>query len=146
MIAENERSPVTQLRNDNIGAVLGEEDHPIFIACLRKDKDYKLNRSQLEKIAAYFGDDITICFALDDLLPYFSERYGVGGTPTFLMIRQGELLDTMLGKESMQSLIEFCKVHVPGRDQTGMANQAKNAGDVSGQGPSLKRKNIIQGG
>ena len=115
MIAENKRSPVTQLRNDNIGAVLGEDDHPIFIACLRKDKDYKLNRNQLEKMAAYFGDDITICFALDDILPYFSKRYGVGGTPTFLMIRQGELLDTMLGKESMQSLIEFCKTHVPGK-------------------------------
>jgi len=102
----------TQLRDDNIGLFMEEEDRPVFIACLRRDKDFQENLNQLKRITAYFGKQLGVYFALEYLLPYFTKRYGIAGTPSFLLIRKGDLIDTMLGKNPTQSVINFCKAHI----------------------------------
>ncbi len=112
MRGKAEKGLVTQLRNDNIGVLIGEEDQPVLIACLCRDKDFQGTIQQLEGIAALFPHQLSVCFALEDLLPYFTRRYGVVGTPTFLILRRGNLIETMLGKNPTQSVIDFCKEHV----------------------------------
>ncbi|MBN2299411.1 MAG: thioredoxin family protein [Deltaproteobacteria bacterium] len=112
MIGKTEKGLVTQLGSDNIGVLMGEEDQPVLIACLCRDKDFQGNIRQLEGIAASFSHQLSVCFALEDLLPYFTKRYGIIGTPTFLIIRQGDLIETMLGKNPTQSVIDFCNEHI----------------------------------
>lgn len=117
MTGKTEKGLVTQLRNDNIGVLMGEEDQPVLIACLCRDKDFQGNIKQLEGIAASFSHQLSVCFVLEDLLPYFTKRYGVVGTPTFLIIRRGNLIEAMLGKNPTQSVINFCKEHIPANNK-----------------------------
>lgn len=105
----NGKDAIRKLATDNIGAAFKEENHPLLIACLKKDIDYHMHLKQLEEVAAFFRDSISVCFILDDLYTYFKERYGVGGTPTFLVIKNGELLGTLLGKNPAHNLIEFTR-------------------------------------
>ena len=105
----NGKDAIRKLATDTIGAAFKEENHPLLIACLKKDIDYHMHLKQLEEVATFFRDSISVCFILDDLYTYFKERYGVGGTPTFLVIKNGELLGTLLGKTPAHNLIEFTR-------------------------------------
>jgi len=125
MIGKTEKGLVTLLRIDNIGVLIGEEDQPVLIACLCRDKDFQGSMRQLEKIAAWFERQLRVCFVLEDLLPYFAKCYGVVGTPTFLMIRHGNLIDTMLGKNPTQSVIDFCESHIPAKSSKHLTNNSR---------------------
>ena len=89
------------------------EEKTIFVACIRDDIDYQETRAEIESVALFAGPDLKVCFALEDLLPYFEKRFFVSGTPSFLIIKHGELLDSILGKTSAQCLIDFIRPHVP---------------------------------
>ncbi|MRR14765.1 thioredoxin [archaeon] len=116
MIKEEDRSSrltsknteISQIRIDTIESVLGEEDRSLFIAVLRKDRDLLGIIRQLEDIAAAFEkQEVLVYYTLDDLLPYFMNRFGIGGTPTFLMISSGVIAGTMLGRNDTQAIIHF---------------------------------------
>lgn len=119
---------IRRLEVGNIGVAFKKENHPVLIACLKEDSDYHMYLKQLEKVAASISDSISVYFVLSDLFTYFSECYGVGGTPTFLVIRNEEVLGTLLGKNSVRSIIEFSREclsrcsesysSVPGRKET----------------------------
>lgn len=106
---------ITQLGFDNIGEVLQEQTQPLFIACLRKDKDFHEDLMHLQELAAFFGDTLKVCFLMDDLLAYFAGRYGVSGTPTFLIILNTELQGILLGRNPAAALIKFVLENLPGR-------------------------------
>lgn len=111
--AMRKKPEVFQIRTDTISRFLGEEDHPLFIAALRKDADYAKNIRQLSDVAEEFEKEgLIVCYTLEDLLPYFTIRFGIGGTPTFLMIVGGIVLGTMLGKNSSSSLVQFIREHL----------------------------------
>jgi len=98
---------VSRIGTDTIDKFLGE-DRPLLIAVLRKDPDLLEHLRQLMDVAMEFREEVLVaCYTLEDLLPYFADRFGVGGTPTYLMIKNGELLGTLLGKISRKSLIGF---------------------------------------
>lgn len=97
-----------QMMNDTIGDFLGNGHGMLLVACLRKDSDLADHLRQLGSMAQAFGTEgLAVCYALEELLPYFTGRYGVAGTPTFLMIRGGDLCGTLLGKNPDSSLIRF---------------------------------------
>jgi len=105
---EKKNPGISLIRTENIETYLGEEDRPLFLAILRKDHTINDTLNQLEEIAAiHEKDDILVCYSLDDLLPYFTNRFGIGGTPTFVMILSGIITGSMLGKNSTASLTQF---------------------------------------
>lgn len=119
---------VFQIRTESIAGFLGEEDHPLFIAVLRKDANFTENFRQLSEVAKEFEKDgLIVCYTLEDLLPYFTIRFGIGGTPTFLMIIGGIVLGTMLGKNSSSSLAQFIKEHLREYNTGGKPGKEKQA-------------------
>ncbi len=118
---------VTQLGLDNIGDVLQEQNQPLFIACLRKDKDFHEDLMHLQDLATFFGDTLRVCFHLDELLAYFAGRYGVSGTPTFLIIVNGELRGILLGRNQAQALIEFTLENLPDRREEAVPGKKPDA-------------------
>jgi hypothetical protein len=103
---------VTRIRIDTIDAILNERK-PVLVACLRVDIDYQDIREEIETVAFFAGPGLRVCLALEDLLPYFEKRFSVSGTPTYLIIREGVLLDSILGKIPAQCLVAFVRPYVP---------------------------------
>jgi hypothetical protein len=104
---------VRRIRIGTIESVLMEEK-PVLVACIRDDVDYHDALEGLETVAVFVGPELSMCFVLEDLLSYFETRYGISGTPTFLLIRHGDLMDSLLGKASVQDLMDFIRPHIPG--------------------------------
>jgi hypothetical protein len=118
MTRDQKRSPqlvrskpeISEILIDTIDTFLGEEKRPILIAVLRKDRELVGTLRQLADVAtAPEGQEVLGCYTLDELLPYFMNRFGVGGTPTFLMILSGVITGTMLGRNETQAILHFIR-------------------------------------
>lgn len=81
---------------------------PVLIACIRRDASYVLG--ELNAVAEYFQSEMDVYYALEDMFPFFSQAYGIAGTPTFLLIHQGRVLGTILGKEPVHELIKHASI------------------------------------
>lgn len=127
---------ITRIQADMITRYLDDDIGPLFIACIRKDQDFQENLNQLEGIALGFRKDgVMVGYILDDLLTYFTNRFGIGGTPTYLMIRSGVVLGTLLGRNSSPALVRFIKEtgrRCKPKTRTGRAREKqKAAGKIS---------------
>ncbi len=101
---------ITRLQPDTAAGYLDIDTGTLLLACLRKDRDLSENLSRLDEVASLLREDgITMGYALDDMLPYFTDRFGIAGTPTYLMIRGGVILGTLLGKTTAPALIRFIR-------------------------------------
>jgi hypothetical protein len=96
--------PVRDIRE--IISTLPENRLPVFIAILRNDQDIEANIIKLESLAACFLDKMDVYYALEDMHPYFAHRYGTLGTPTYLIVHQGNVLGTILGNNSNPKLVK----------------------------------------
>jgi hypothetical protein len=122
---------VTRIGTDNVEKLL-EEDRPLFIAVLRKDPDLLENLRLIMEVAVEFRDEVlAACYTLEDLLPYFAERFGVGGTPTYLLVRNGELEGSLLGKNSRKNLEAFIREHLVNTPGEGPANENRPRADAT---------------
>ncbi len=126
---------VSHIRIDAMDALRSEEK-PVLAACIRDDLDYHTTLEGLETVAIYAGPALRICVILEDLLPFFESRYGVTGTPTFLLLQGGELKDSLMGKSSVQTLMDFVMPFIQGKAKDG-TRRAENAGKTQ---PAAGRK------
>lgn len=110
-----QKKEILRIEQETIGTYLGEETTPLIIACLLKDRNLAENLRQLQGVSAAFEKEgFLVSYTLDDMLPYFSNRFNVGGTPTFLVIANGVVLGTLLGKNSSASIIQFVREMLSG--------------------------------
>lgn len=99
---------LVRIEQETIGIYLGDESRPLIIACLVKDRDLAENIGQLQSVSASFEKEkLLVSYTLDDMLPYFSNRFNVRGTPTYLLIANGIVLGTLLGKNSGIVIVQF---------------------------------------
>lgn len=103
---------INRINLDNMESVLKENNH-VLIACTNVNEDYRELMRNLELVAAYMGMNVRIYYAMDDLLPYLEKKFHISGTPTYLLIKEGILVDSLLGKNSTQSLMSFLKPYLP---------------------------------
>lgn len=103
-----------QIDNEHLDELLADE-RPALIACIHHDADFQETITELEAVAAYLGSSVRVGYILEDLLPYFQERFGVSGTPTYVLIKTGRRLEMLLGKQTAQSLIDSLRpLVIPG--------------------------------
>ncbi len=101
---------ITRLQPDTAAGFLDNDTGVLLIACLKNDRDLRENLSRLGEVASlHQKDGIAIGYVLDDMLPYFSDRFGIAGTPTYLLIRSGIILGTLLGKTTAPALDRFVR-------------------------------------
>lgn len=123
---------VTRIRIDAMDALLSEEK-PVLAACIRKDVDYNEMLEELETVAIYAGPSVRICIILEDILSIFESRYGVTGTPTFLLIQGGELKDSLLGKSSVEGLMDFIAPYVQAASNDNDRRKVRHGQEPRGQ-------------
>lgn len=123
-----------QIGNEHLAELLADE-RPALIACIHRDADFQETIEQLEAVAAYLGSAVRVGYILEDLLPYFQERFGVSGTPTYVLIKTGRRQEMFLGKQTAQSLIDSLRpLLAPGAGRSrpkAAPRQRKNARPAS---------------
>lgn len=87
----------THIHNENLTLATQEKDCPVLLVCIRKDDKAPEYIHMLQATAQRFEGAIKVYFAFDELIPYLSRTYGLHGTPTFLLLRNGNVLDSLLG-------------------------------------------------
>jgi hypothetical protein len=127
---------VTRIGTETIESFL-REDRTLLVAVLRKDPYLLEHLRELMEVAMEFREEILgACYTLEELLPYFAEHFGVGGTPTYLLIRGGELLGALLGRNSRKALAQFVREHLELAAAQGRTGEARtmDAGAPAGTG------------
>jgi hypothetical protein len=99
------RYEVSQIIQDTI-TDLNRAHAPILIACIRRDHKFQDQLIILKYIADHFRGGLAVCYALEDVFPYFSEKYSTGGTPTYLILDRGKIMGSILGVTPYYDLIE----------------------------------------
>ena len=96
---------ITRLTSENADAIM-QEPGPVLVGCLLKDGSFTSNLVSLELTAIFFQGEIKVYYALEEMHPYFRKKYGVSGTPTYIVTQSGQALGTLLGRVSPGKLIE----------------------------------------
>jgi len=96
---------ITRLTSESVDAVM-QEPGPVLVGCLLKDGSFASNLVSLELTSMFFQGEIKVYYALEEMHPYFRKKYGVSGTPTYIVTQSGQALGTLLGRVSPGKLIE----------------------------------------
>jgi hypothetical protein len=114
-----ERRLITHLGTDNIDTLI--QGMPLLlVACIRDINEHGIPE-KLKTTAVHVGPHVEVCYAREDLLPYFEKRYHVCGTPTFLLIRQGVIADVLLGNQTAQDIVAWVEPLVQDPKRTMMS-------------------------
>lgn len=101
---------ITRLQPDTAAGFLDDDTGTLLIACLKTGPDFPEDLGRLGEVASLLREDgVTIGYVLDDMLLYFSDRFGIAGTPTYLLIKSGIILGTLLGKTTAPALGRFIR-------------------------------------
>ncbi len=66
-----------------------------------------------ERLAAQYGNEITFAKVNVDEVPALADRFGVRSIPTLLLLRQGEVLERLIGVRPYEELARLLERHVP---------------------------------
>ncbi|MEA2102996.1 MAG: hypothetical protein U9P80_10605 [Thermodesulfobacteriota bacterium] len=100
------KKTITRIDEFNQGLV--EENRlPVLLACISKDDDLEWVIHILEHVGQRLWSRIEIFLAIDDLVPFFMEKYGFEGTPSYILIQKGMPPEYMFGDISEDDLFRF---------------------------------------
>jgi len=83
------------------------DDTPMLLACIRDDPSRHVIVQSLRSVASQAGAFVRICYVTDELFAFVKERFSIAGTPTFLLIDKGRLVDRLLGKATALQILRF---------------------------------------
>lgn len=81
----------------------------VLLLCLPRNSDYFSQVQALMGCCKAWDGSLTPGVLDEDFVEPFKRRYSVGGTPTFLIFKQGKELERRLGQHSPEALIRFAE-------------------------------------
>ncbi len=84
-----------------------------------------------EKLAANYGDQITFAKVNVDELPEVAGQYGIRSIPTLLLLRDGEVLEELVGARPYQDLARVLDRHLASADKCAEKSAEKSSPSVS---------------
>lgn len=82
------------------------EKKPVLLACISRDYDYDEQTGVLGGISGKYGKRLKVCLLDEDSIGAFM-KFGVEGSPAFIIFHEGEEKGRMLGKADKESLNSF---------------------------------------
>ena len=76
------------------------------MACLSRDFRYREQKKVVDIVSIEYGEALKVCLQDKESLGSF-EKYGIEGSPTFIIFYQGEEKGRMLGKAERDTLNAF---------------------------------------
>ena len=97
----------TEIRPDNFEQEVIEEKAPVLLACILRDLEFMKQAEILDDLSKRCGDLLKICLPDEDSIRTFSEKCGIEGTPTFVILNNGKEVGRMLGLADNKTLPAF---------------------------------------
>ena len=85
--------------------ILGDEK-PVLMACLSRDFRYKEQKEILDSVLRDYGSSLKVCLRDRKTIGDF-RKFGIEGSPTFIIFHEGREKGRMLGKVERDSLNSF---------------------------------------
>jgi hypothetical protein len=82
------------------------EKRPVLLACISRDYDYDEQTRALGGVSKRYGTKLKVCLLDEDSIGAFM-KFGIEGSPAFIIFHEGEEKGRMLGKADPQSLSTF---------------------------------------
>ena len=88
------------------------ERRPVLLACISRDYDYDEQTGVLGGVSKRYGKKLKVCLLDEDSIGAFM-KFGVEGSPAFIVFHEGEEKGRMLGKADTQSLNDLVLKTLP---------------------------------
>ena len=92
------------------------EAKPVLLVCLRKDGGFRSQLEAIEEVCRELGGGLDVYLVDEDYITTFWERYGIRGTPTFMMFCNGRGVARLLGRASAPTLSTFIRDYLKSRE------------------------------
>ncbi len=83
-----------------------EESKPVLMAYIRRDYSYKEQTEILKSVSRKYDETLKVCLCEEDSNWPF-RRFGIDGSPAFIIFHKGEAKGRMLGKADRSTLRSF---------------------------------------
>ncbi len=104
---------IPSIRSDNFELEVMKEKRPVLLACPHAYFEFIEQKEVLKSISKEYEEELKVCLLSEDFIGVFREKYGVEGTPTFLVFVGGKEKKRLLGKASREALIAFLSQTLP---------------------------------
>ncbi len=101
-----------QIGAESFDSEVTEEKRPILLACISRDYGYDEQTGVLGGVSKKYGKKRKVCLLDEDSIGAFM-KFGVEGSPAFIIFHEGEEKGRMLGKADKESLSSFVLKTLP---------------------------------
>ncbi|MCX5914272.1 MAG: hypothetical protein NTV04_20350 [Deltaproteobacteria bacterium] len=98
---------------NNFEAAIGEEAKPVLILSMHLNGESRKEMGIIETISKKYAKAIKVCLLKEEFIGPFSEKFGVKGSPTYLLFVRGQEKGRMLGRADLKTLENFLLETVP---------------------------------
>jgi len=88
------------------------EEGPVLLACISRDYEYNEQTNVLGGLSEKYGKKLKVCLLDEDSIGAFM-KFGVEGSPAFIIFNEGEEKGRMLGKADKETLNNFVLKTLP---------------------------------
>ncbi len=81
--------------------------NPVLLVCLRKDGGFRSQLEAIEAVCRELVEGLDVYLLDEDYITSFWERFGIKGTPTFMIFYNGRGVAKLLGRASARTLSTF---------------------------------------
>ena len=103
---ENESSIISIGLDDFHKEVL-EENRPVLVLCMNRDFEFHEQIEVIEGVCRSYGKRLKTCLMEEEFIRGFKEKFGIKGTPTFMIFIGGIEKGRMLGQAERKALEDF---------------------------------------
>lgn len=102
---------IRSIRSDNFTEEVMLSKGLLLIVCLAQDDGYAGQMKVLQQISRRFGKEINMCLLAQDSMEICRRQLQISGTPTFILMKDGEEISRILGvtdEKTLTMLLDRC--------------------------------------
>ncbi len=106
LFAQEGRNMFKSVGTDNFSSEVLREQMPVLLARIRRDYGYKAQARILEGISKAYVKRLKVCILEENSIGTF-KKYGIDGSPAFVIFHRGDEKGRILGKADKNTLNHF---------------------------------------
>ena len=117
---------VSLVYTDTFEVEINQSPIPVLLACIHSYADRLPYQELLAAIEASFSHQVKVCLLQEENGGVISKRYGIAGTPTFLLVDGGRVIARLMGETDLPGLTTFIAQHTSFMLRKPSPNPSKN--------------------
>lgn len=109
----NKNFPIKLIGLNNFEKEVVQERQPVLLLCMFWNSGFHKQMGIIERISNIYEEELKVCLLEEEFIGAFRQRFGVIGTPTFLIFVAGSEKERLLGHADQESLANFLSRTLP---------------------------------